>query len=274
MVKQDQPLEYLHIDDLELWEEANVRKRDPMQNIDELSNNIRQNGVRVPLLVRGKNARGKYGVFSGQRRLFACAKAGIEKIPCFVFDGIRVTQARILSLSENLYRQSMDYEDRSRATEQLLGHFKNRKKVAAALGVDVATVKRYIGYSALPEEIKLLTKERKITPTTAIDIYTKFVDENKALKVCMELSKIPIREKKKRHSMVFAIKAAKNADTVEKIKKAAKSIEGGVEYNLLLPGKKSKTIEKIATARFTTKEEIATEMLLDRLQQFEDGEML
>ena len=273
-MKRDQPLERLHIDDLELWDEANVRKREPMRNIEELSNNIKRNGLRVPLLVRGKNARGKYGVFSGQRRLFACAKAGVERIPCFVFERISLTQARILSLSENLYRQAMEYEDRSRATEQLLGHFKDRNKVATALGVNVATVNKYIGYAALPDEIKRLTRERKITPTTAVDIYARFADEDKALKVCMELAQIPMEDKKKRRSMAFAIKSARRTDTVEKIRKASKTMEEGVEYSILLPGKKSKTIEKMAAVRFATKEEIATEMLLERIQQFEDGEML
>ena len=53
-MKRDPPLEYLKPDELELWQEANVRNNDPMQNLDELSRNIRRNGLRVPLLARGK----------------------------------------------------------------------------------------------------------------------------------------------------------------------------------------------------------------------------
>ena len=140
-MKQDQPLEYLRIGDLELWAEANVRNHRPMQDIGELAGNIRQNGLRFPLLVKRKRANGKYGVFSGQRRLMACAKAGLERIPCFVFDRIRLQQARILSLSENLHSLPFDSGDRARASKRLLRHFKDTAKVAAALGVDPADVR-------------------------------------------------------------------------------------------------------------------------------------
>lgn len=272
-MKRDPPLEYLKPDELELWQEANVRNNDPMQNLDELSRNIRRNGLRVPLLARGKNARGKYGVFSGQRRLFACVKAGLGIIPCFVFDRITLAQAMILSLSENMHGLPMDYEDRSSATKHLLRHFKDMDGVAAALGVTTATVKRYIGYDGLPDGIKLLIAKRKITPTAAIDIYSKFEDEEMALKVCLELSEIPATSKKERRSMAFAIKSARATDTLEEIRKAAKTSEAGTAYTVLLPGEKSRTVERIAAVRFTTKEDIAEQMLLEHIRQVENAEM-
>ena len=272
MIDESQKLQYIDIDSLELWEDANVRKHDPMENIDELSNNIKQNGLRVPLLVKGKNARGKYGVFSGQRRLMACAKAGKQKIPCFVFEGIKLADARVLSLSENLYRLSMDYKDKSNAAKQLLRHFKSREKVAAALGVDISTIKRYLGYDALPDEVKALVAQKKISSTKAVDIFSKFVDEAKVIKIANELASIPLTEKKKRRSISFAIDAARKTDTVGDIREAAKTIEEGVQYTILLPNRKSKTIEKIASVRLSTKEDIATEMLLERIREYESGE--
>lgn len=268
-MKQDQPLEYLRINDLELWAEANVRNHRPMQDIDELAGNIRQNGLRFPLLVKKKKANGKYGVFSGQRRLTACAKAGLERIPRFVFDRIRLQQARILSLSENLHSLPFDSGDRARASKRLLRHFKDTAKVAAALGVDPADVKEYLGYDALPDEAKLLAASRKISPEMAAHVYSKFAG-GRALEICRELAGIPAGDKKRRRGMAFAVGAAKSTDTLEKIRRLAETADW-VEYRILIPGEKSETLERMAGVRLADKEDVAAEMLLEKIRQAECG---
>ena len=271
MTAQDRHnLEYLRIDELELWEEANVRKHEPMENIDELANNVKKNGLQVPLLVRKKTG-GKYGVFSGQRRLMACAKAGMSTVPCFVFEKISLTQARVLSLSENLYRLSMDYEDKSNAANRLLKHFKRIEKVASALGVNISTVKKYLGYNALPDELKQLVAQKKISSTQAVNIYAKFPDD-RSLTFAREMANIPVSEKKKRTSMRFALESSKKTAKLEDVNKIAKTMEDGIMYRILLPKKKSKTVEKIASVRLSTKEEIATEMVLNAIDRYERGE--
>lgn len=102
-------IEYLPIIKLELWKSANVRKSNIIQNIDDLAANISQVGIRVPLLV--KQGKQNYMVFSGQRRLEAAKIAGLSEAPCMIFKHITESEVRILSLSENIYRESMTPDD-------------------------------------------------------------------------------------------------------------------------------------------------------------------
>ena len=78
-------LKLIALEKLELWEEANVRKSNALENIHDLANNIKQNELRVPLLVKEKEHNKLYHVFSGQRRLEACRMINYSPVPCFVF---------------------------------------------------------------------------------------------------------------------------------------------------------------------------------------------
>ena len=262
--------EHLDINKLRLWKEGNVRKENVTQNLDELVGNIKENGLQVPLLV--KKNRDQYLVFSGQRRFLACAKADIRNIPCFVFEDIDINDARILSLSENLYRLAMEPRDKSRTCKALLMKYGDKKKVAMALGVNVQTVKKYLGFDAFPNEIKRLIGEKKLTYAQAIKIYTKLADEKKALDVARELAAIPKEERKRKQSFFAAVSRAKPTDSVGDIRKKATRIEESIEYRLLLPAQKSQTLEKVASVRFVEKEDIALDFLMERIDMYERGE--
>ena len=126
---------------MELWSDANVRKSEVLTNIEDLAGNIRKNGLRVPLLAKQRD--GRYLVFNGQRRMLACKDAKIKKVPCFVFDDIKLADAQVLSLSENLYREAMTKADKSSAAKTLFEKFKDLRRVALALGVKESTVRSY-----------------------------------------------------------------------------------------------------------------------------------
>jgi len=54
-VVEDKPeLRDIPVDQLKLWEEANVRKSEVLLNIEDLAGNIKKYGVKVPLLVKEK----------------------------------------------------------------------------------------------------------------------------------------------------------------------------------------------------------------------------
>ncbi|MBI1663568.1 MAG: ParB/RepB/Spo0J family partition protein [Nitrosopumilus sp.] len=118
------------IEQLEVWEEANVRKRDVLLNIEDLAGNIKKFGVQSPLLVWEKKKNEKYIIFSGQRRYEASKLADLDTIPCLVYKTMTVTQAKVLSFSENMYREDMTMEDKSNATRELFEKFKDMDKVA------------------------------------------------------------------------------------------------------------------------------------------------
>ncbi len=269
MIDKNPPLKKIHIDKLVLWKEANVRKTDPYKDLDDLINNIKKLGLKNPLLVKGKNNEGKYLVFSGQRRLMACAEAGLDEIPSLVHEKITVVEARIISLSENLYRLKMNYNDISEAAKLLLEYYHDRKDVAKALGVTENTVKRYIGYDAVPKPIKDLVGKKKITASQALDLYTKFRDQNKSIKIARELARIPKGPSKTK--FYYATRGAKPSDSANKIRKIAKKMKPLVRYEIRIPSAQSDIIKRIAHSNMQKPGETIAEIIDKALIAYAKG---
>lgn len=259
MIDKDPPLKYIKIDKLELWEEANVRKTDPYNELDDLTNNIKKVGLKNPLLVKGENSDGKYLVFSGQRRLMACTEAGLKEIPCFVQEKITIDEARALSLGENIYRLRMNYNDISDATIKLIEHYKSRETVANLLGVHENTVKRYLQYSALPQQIKDLVGSKKISARQAMDLYTKFPDQEMTLKIARELSRIKTRPQKQKY--YYSAKYSKPKETISDIRKRAKKMKPFARYIIEVAPAESEIIQTLAIKRQQRPEEIIVDII-------------
>lgn len=270
---EDRPkLRWLKLDWLKLWEEANVRKSGTLVNIQDLALNIKKNGLRAPLLVKEAERDKEYWVFSGQRRLQACDMIKLESVPCLVFEKISLTDAQILSLSENMYREAMNIDDISDATDVLYKKFGDIAKVALSLGVTESKVKSYLDYKAVPDEIKKFVGKGKgtITPKQAKDIYVKFPDIKRAVAVAKELASINSRKKK--ISFHAAIREATPDDTISELHKKTDKLSHLKKYELLLPDTKSKTIEKIAYAKKITELDLITDIVEQWIDGYERGE--
>lgn len=75
------------------------------EEMDSLTESIRENGVLVPALVRPLECvPGEYEVIAGHRRAHAAKRAGLETVPAFVYD-IDRDAAAILLVDSNLHRE-------------------------------------------------------------------------------------------------------------------------------------------------------------------------
>lgn len=180
--------EYLPIDEIDV-SFFNVRKSNPEENIDELTNSIKEIGVQQPVVVFKKN--GRYELIIGQRRYLACKKLKKQKIPAIITTIENDIEALILSFSENIHRLDLEYRDKMTVATKLLSEFKDIKKVAEKLGVSVQTVRNWLGYSAVPEQIKEMVEEQKLGATTALNISKGISDTEKAIKVAKKVSETP-----------------------------------------------------------------------------------
>lgn len=270
---EDQPkFDHIPLEQLELWEEANVRKSSALVNIQDLAMNIKRNGLRVPLLVKEKIPKKLYLVFTGQRRLEACRMVDYSPVPCFIFKQISLRDAQILSLSENLYREAMTIDDISEAANKLLQIFKDLSKVARALGVTESTVKGYLDYNAVFPELRAMVGrgKGKISAQQAKDIYVKFPDLNRALAAGRELAKITDRTKKKKYHE--SIRAATPSDTWDSIRHRAEKLIHMKPFKILLPDSKYKVIEKIAYVRKIDEEDLLVNIVEKWIEEYERGE--
>ncbi|ABK77695.1 transcriptional regulator [Cenarchaeum symbiosum A] len=260
-------LRTIPLEKLELWEEANVRKDNTYDNIRDLARNIKKNGLQAPLLVKEKDR--KYFVFSGQRKLAACRMINMKGIPCFVFKDIKEVRAKILSLSENIYREKMTREDKSNAAASLYKQLKSISAVAKALGVKEKTVRGYLDYEAMPDKLKDFARGKGLTTKQVEDIYMKFSDTSKALTIARKLSRIDDRNKKRK--MHIAIQQASMFDNAATIEKRADKLSKMKPYRIILSSKDSEVIEFIAKKRNLDGKEMLVEITEGWIRGFMEG---
>ena len=251
MNKKTPELHVIPIEQLDVWEDANVRKMNVLLRIDELAGNIKQHGVQSPLLVKEKEKNKKYFIFSGQRRYEASKIAGIESIPCLVYKNISLTQAKILSFSENMYRADMTMEDKSHATRELFTKLKKMERVAKVLGVkNVQTVKRYLRYDDIPEELKKYGRKPHgdLSANEVEDIYFNYPDQTRAVNIAKMLASIK-KSTIKRQKTHASIKMAVASDDITAITKRANKLIHVQTFKIVLLDTRSKTLEKVASTR-------------------------
>lgn len=117
----------------------------PPDEFDELVADIKKNGQRDSIIVRGKN------IIDGWHRYQACMEAGIEPF-MEVYDEGMDGEINAFVMSKNLFRRQMTGEQRARMAADLLGYKPGKgrrgvgtvsqEQVAAAAGVSARTARR------------------------------------------------------------------------------------------------------------------------------------
>lgn len=165
------------------------------EDMDALVESIKENGVLTPILVRGLE-NGEYEVISGHRRLRACEKAGITKVPVMIKDMDR-DEAAIQLVDSNLHREHILPSEKAFAYKMKYDALKHQGKTSDQVGPKLSTeiisdvdsssqVKRYIRLTNLiPELLDLVDKER-MALTPAVELSYLSEHEQKELLTTIE----------------------------------------------------------------------------------------
>ena len=171
------PIDQLDVSDL------NVRRQNITADIDSMMASLKTFGLLQPIVVVPQGDR--YSVVIGQRRYLAAKDLGWDTIPAFVSEPLDRVKGTILSLSENTQRRDLSARDRAEACDYLVEEIGSISEVAQHLGVSSSTVRRWLGYRAVPGRIKALVEEGKMTADQATRIWQHIDDENTALEVAL-----------------------------------------------------------------------------------------
>lgn len=149
-------LKEIPLDAIGVWDEAQARPLD-MEGIKELARSIKADGLQNPPLVQKED--NGYVLISGQRRLAACRHLKMETIQALVLDsGHDIVGAKATSLIENLQRRNMAGSEISKAI-QFLVERNGKAKTRRDLGISTRTIERYLGFDAVPQQIKEMVPE-------------------------------------------------------------------------------------------------------------------
>ena len=131
----------------------------------ELSESIKQHGVFQPIIVK-KSIKG-YEIIAGERRVKASRMAGLTTVPAIVreFDD---TEMMEIALLENLQREDLNPFEEANAYIKIM-EAKNltHDELAKALGKSQSYITNTIGLLRLPEEIRELVVNGKLSMTHA-----------------------------------------------------------------------------------------------------------
>jgi ParB family transcriptional regulator, chromosome partitioning protein len=129
------------------------RKMFREEELEELAHSIRAVGLLHPPLVRPL-ADGTYELVSGERRLRAAQRAGMETIPVVVRAVPDETTAQA-ALIENVQRVDLNPIEVAKALQRLLDEFGySQAELAERVGKKRSTVATYLRLLGLPEEIQ------------------------------------------------------------------------------------------------------------------------
>ena len=133
-------------------------KQQPRTNFDEeklavLAQNIKENGVLQPILVR-PIGQGSYQIVAGERRWRAARIAGLTEMPCYVreLDDAKTAQ---VALIENLQREDLSPIEEAKAYRKLIDDFSmTQEQVAKAVGKSRPAVANTLRLLGLPKDVQ------------------------------------------------------------------------------------------------------------------------
>jgi len=137
------------------------RKRFDGERMQALAESIRADGVLQPVVVR--KAGDHYELIMGERRLQAARLAGVPSIPAIVRTVTDVDTLR-LALVENLQREDLNPIEVAEGYKALSDKFGlSHQELAAMVGKDRSSVANTLRLLGLPEEIRVLLIDGKLS---------------------------------------------------------------------------------------------------------------
>ena len=134
------------------------------ENLDELSNSIRERGVVQPIIVRkSKEFNGKYEIVAGERRWLASQNAGLNEIPAVVIEANDI-KALEFAIVENVQRSDLNPIEEAAGYKRLMNEFGYyQEKVGKFIGKSRAHIANCLRLLSLPKDVINLIEMGKIT---------------------------------------------------------------------------------------------------------------
>jgi ParB family chromosome partitioning protein len=145
------------------------------QELEELAESIKANGVLQPIIVRP--ADNGFELIAGERRFRAAKLASLPTIPALVRSATD-QQLLELALIENIHRADLNPIERAKCYQNYLNTFSlTQAEAAQRLGEDRSVIANYLRLLDLPDTIKQMLVQRQLTMGHARAILALPTDE-------------------------------------------------------------------------------------------------
>ena len=140
------------------------RKNFDEDNLEDLSNSIKERGVIQPIIVRrSNNDVDKYEIIAGERRWLAARKAGLHDIPVVVTDADDLKSLEF-AIVENVQRHDLNPLEEALGYKRLIDEFSyDQEKVSKFIGKSRSYITNTLRLLNLPSEVLKFIEEKKIS---------------------------------------------------------------------------------------------------------------
>ena len=140
------------------------RKIFKKENLDDLTNSIKQRGIIQPLIVRkSEDKLNTYELIAGERRLQAAQSAGLHDVPAVVIEADNL-KALEFAIVENVQREDLNPIEEAKGYQRLIDEFSyDHEKISKFIGKSRPYISNSLRLLFLPKEVIELINQNKIT---------------------------------------------------------------------------------------------------------------
>ena len=137
------------------------RKYFNKDNLLELTNSIKEQGVIQPIVVRpSKSLDRKYEIIAGERRWLASQNAGLHEVPVVILN-VDDVKSLELAIIENVQRQDLNSIEEARGYQKLIDDFSyNQEKLSQFIGKSRSYIANSLRLLSLPGDVLLMVEQR------------------------------------------------------------------------------------------------------------------
>ena len=133
-------------------------------NLNDLTNSIKERGILQPIIVRKSNHdKSKFEIIAGERRWLAAQRAGFHKVPVVIteVDDLRSLEFAIV---ENVQRHDLNPLEEAQGYRRLIDEFAyDREKVSKFIGKSRSHIANTLRLLTLPDTIIKLIESQKLS---------------------------------------------------------------------------------------------------------------
>jgi ParB family chromosome partitioning protein len=133
-------------------------------NLEDLTNSIKERGVIQPIIVRkSHDDNSKYEIIAGERRWLAAQRAGLNEVPVVITkaDDLKSLEFAIV---ENVQRHDLNPLEEAQGYKRLIDEFSyDQEKVAKFIGKSRSHIANCLRLLTLPNEVIELIEAQKLT---------------------------------------------------------------------------------------------------------------
>ena len=133
-------------------------------NLNDLTNSIKERGILQPIIVRKSNDdKFKFEIIAGERRWLAAQKAGLHTVPVVITEADDLKSLEF-AIVENVQRHDLNSLEEAQGYKRLIDEFNyDQEKVSKFIGKSRSHITNSLRLLSLPLEVIKLIETQKLT---------------------------------------------------------------------------------------------------------------